>query len=158
MTRKFISTITDWVAVEDKFLGQFNLYNAKDEYEGNIALLMVENSNDWEEITEKPILVTKDDVVKYEGDMLYVVHSEDWSISKAYCSHELTKPPLNKIPFHEKQKAFYYIEDNKPRYSNEDLEWLIREVENLRGRASDTGEMRADVKCLIRDLKFSKND
>jgi len=59
MARKFKSTITDWVAVEDDFVGQFNMYNAKNEYEGNISFLMVENSNEWEEITEPELVEGK---------------------------------------------------------------------------------------------------
>jgi len=58
MARKFKSTITDWVAVEDvsgfnNFTGKFKLYNAKDDWEGYISSRMIVDSSDWQEITER---------------------------------------------------------------------------------------------------------
>jgi len=160
MTRIFKSTITDWVAIPNmsifgNVIRYYDLYNAKYEYGGRISCRMVENSNDWEEITKKPILETQDNFVKYEGDIVYLVHSEDWSISKAYCSSELTTQAESEVYFHSIENAKAYIERHKPRYSNEDLNNLLVEVIN---RTRETKVNHNTVKDLIDNLKALRND
>jgi len=53
MRRKFKHKVTDWKAIESGFADQhYKIYNAIDDYEGDLSFGMVENSNDWQEITE----------------------------------------------------------------------------------------------------------
>jgi len=144
-----------WVAEKDKLSEVYKLITSFGVRKGALPVEMVENSNDWEEITEKPILETQDNFVKYEGDIVYLVHSEDWSISKAYCSSELTTQAESEVYFHSIENAKAYIERHKPRYSNEDLNNLLVEVIN---RTRETKVNHNTVKDLIDNLKALRND
>jgi len=161
MARKFKSTITDWVAVEDDFVGQFNMYNAKNEYEGNISFLMVENSNDWVEIKQEPILVTED------GYDLYDKNEQIWFVFSGWPDDdfELDKRSINQTCNLEKQCVFYkkenaeaYIERHKPRYNIKDLMFLRQEVKNAFSWYWTEQEIKDAILKTIIHLKNSKND
>jgi len=59
MTRQFKSTITDWVAEKDKFSEMYKLFNTFGARKGSLPIKMVENSNEWEEITEPELVEGK---------------------------------------------------------------------------------------------------
>jgi hypothetical protein len=162
MARKFKSTITDWVAIpnmssfDNVIWYYYDLYNAKDEYEGRISCRMVENSNDWEEITEKPILVTEDGYEAFELDNIWKVDSNGLNIvGNCPCKSNLTTLPERFKFFAYQENAEAYIEQHKPRYSNEDLNNLLVEVIN---RTRETKVNHNTVKDLIDNLKALIND
>jgi len=164
MTRKFKSTITDWVAIPnmssfDNVIWYYDLYNAKDEYEGRISCRMVENSNDWEEITEKPILVTEDDYEAFELDNIWKVDSNGLNIvGNCPCKSNLTTLPERFKFFAYQENAEDYIERHKPRYSNEDLDHIKREVKEAIDNCPIKPKLKIAIMTAIENLKNSKND
>jgi len=150
MTRKFKSTITDWVAEKDKFSEMYKLFNTFGARKGSLPIKMVENSKDWEEITEKPILVTED------GYEVYSYHNTLKEVTEDFEILPIDPDDTSKNPvFHEIANAKAYIERHKPKYSDEDLNNLLVEVIN---RTRETKVNHNTVKDLIDNLKALRND
>jgi len=159
MTRRFKSTITNWYGVEDDSSIYVNLYDGEGDYRAYIPKSMVENSNDWKEITAKPALVTED------GCEVYDKTEQIWFVLSSSTDNEyqLVKSSFSTMPHPKLKKAFYYkqnaedyIERKEPKYSYDDLEWLAEKIEMYVDRASDKMEMKAQAKCFIYDLEVSK--
>jgi len=147
MTRKFKHKQTDWVAVEEEFNVAYKLYNAHNEYQGRISFRMVESGSDWQEIKQKPILVTEDGYELNYGDKYYMV-SETFKLQEKRLS-EATLFSSAARRFYYQENAEAYIERHKLRYSNEDLDWLLTQINPVSG---------SEAKRFINSLKEKKND
>jgi len=162
MTRKFQfkpSSTGDLVAVEvvNDENWYFELYHGYF-HTGTVPPVIVLNSNEWVEITEKPILVTEDEYEVFDKSeqIWFVLFSEeDNEHQMIKASYSVMPNPENKTTFYHEENAQTYIKSHKPRYSNEDLEWLRTEV---RCRTKETKVKHNIVECLIGRLKSSKND
>jgi len=161
MTRKFKSTITDWVAIKGKsgledVLRYYKLYNAQGEFKGIISFKMVEKSNEWEEITEKPILVTEDGVKVYDGnEEICVLNLHVMRIVRRL-ANECTESDCKY--FYHKENAEAYIEREKPKYSDEDLNHISREVNEAIDSYYTEHKIKEYIMAAIETLKNSKND
>jgi len=157
MRRKFKHKVTDWKAIESGFADQhYKIYNAIDDYEGHLSFGMVENSNDWQEITQEPILVTEDGYELNYGDKYYMV-SETFKVQEK----RLSKATLFSSAarrFYYQENAEAYIERHKLRYSNKDLDYLRQEVKNACGCYANEHQIEDIIVTAIINLKESKND
>jgi len=120
MTRKFKfkpSSIGDLIAVEaaDDENWYFELYHGYC-HRGTVPPVIVLNSNEWEEITEKPILVTED------GYEVYSYHNTLKEVTEDFEILPIDPDDASENPvFHEMANAKAYVEKHKLRYSEKDL-------------------------------------
>jgi len=166
MTRKFHfqpSNTGDLVAVEvnDNENWYFELYQNYSKV-GSVVPAIVLNSNDWVEVTEKPILVTEDGYEVYEVNNIWKVDSNGLNIvENCPCKSNLTTLPERFKFFAYQENAEAYIERNKPKYSDEDLDHIRRVVDEDIDYYVNEHELKGSIMTAIenlRELKNSKND
>jgi len=157
MTRKFHfqpSNTGDLVAVEvnDNENWYFELYQNYSKV-GSVVPAIVLNSNDWVEITEKPILVTED------GYEIYSYHTTLKKVAEDFEILYIDPDDTSKNPvFYEVKNAKAYIERHKPRYNIKDLMFLREEIKNAFSWYWTEQEIKDAILKTIIDLKNSKND
>jgi len=163
MTRKFHfqpSNTGDLVAVEvnDNENWYFELYQNYSKV-GSVVPAIVLNSNDWVEVTEKPILVTEDGYEVYEVNNIWKVDSNGLNIvENCPCKSNLTTLPERFKFFAYQENAEAYIERCKPRYSKDDLNHLRKKVLNVFNSLSDQNQIENEVLKAISIMEDSKND
>jgi hypothetical protein len=165
MVRKFKHQKTNAIATRTAW-GGYSLAGA-DVHHIILPADYIENSNDWVEINEEPILKTEDDYEVYEGGKeIYLVNPRVMRIVRRL-ANDCTESDCKY--FYYKENAQAYIERHKPKYSDRDLEALKRHIKEDRKisvyvfNASleyTQGAIDAYNKAerLINELKASKND
>lgn len=109
----------------------------------------------------EPVLVTEDNVEKFDGDKIQYVDIEclgkgikdihEGSVDKSIAGF------LSSIKtFHHKHNAQAYIENHKPRFSRADLEFLENEVREISKAWEEKTEVIQAFKSTIQNLKESK--
>lgn len=165
MTQRKFHHPDGWIAAQYKYDKRFyELINPKGAIVGTILSDIVEseNSNDWQEITEKveePILVTKDGFEKYEGDKVYKVYV-DWNGGNYLMEvkEDDKFAGITLANFHYKENAEAYIERNKPKYSDEDLDHIRRVVDEDIDYYVNEHELKGSIMTAIENLRELKND
>jgi len=126
------------------------------------ASLIEKSVYDWEEITEKPILVTEDGYEAFELDNIWKVDLNGLNIVEdCPCKSNLTTLPERFKFFAYQENAEAYIERNKPKYSDEDLDHIRRVVDEDIDYYVNEHELKGSIMTAIenlRELKNSKND
>ena len=79
-----------------------------------IPKYIIEDSKDWEEMKDKPLLITKDGVVIYPGDECWYI-IEDFNIQYGPCFNSTLRQ--TDYIFSTEKAAKDWLEINKPKYS-----------------------------------------
>jgi len=164
MVRKFKHNQTGWVAIQDGSNQRILLLYPSENSTcliGSIYLRFLTDCENWQEITQDPILVTED------GYKLHDKNEQIWFVFSGWPDDdfELDKRSINQTCNLEKQCVFYkkenaeaYIERHKPRYNIKDLMFLRQEVKNAFSWYWTEQEIKDAILKTIIHLKNSKND
>lgn len=155
MTKVFKHKATGWQAIQDRG-NEYTSYNFDGYYMGKLHAFIVENSNEWEEVTKEPYVFTEDAGEIYDKDekVFKATPSRKGLQLESYYADEGKEAVFSDTKFFKiREHAEDYIQRKEPRYSNDDLEWIKAKTGNNGHEGLVTIKT---INYLIHSLKSSK--